>query len=374
MADTPDTLQQTPLHGQHVALDARMTDFGGFAMPVQYSGIIDEHMAVREHAGLFDVSHMGEVMVRGPQAFDFIQQLITNDLAKLYDGRALYTVMCNDAGGVVDDLLVYRVHAEAYMLVINAANRASDVDWMRAHNPMEATIDDRSDDIALLAVQGPEAIDLVQSLTDEPVADLKFYHFLEARKGGFQGVDWALLSRTGYTGEPGLEIYCYAADVPALWDTLLEAGDEVGLKPAGLGARDTLRLEAGLCLYGNDLDSETNPLAAGLGWLVAFDKGPFIGKEALQEIKAQGPKEKLIGFVMDERGIPRSGYALHAPDDEDTPIGRVTSGSQSPVLEQGIGLGYVRNEEAFTAPGATLHVSMRGHLRAATVAKPPFHT
>ncbi|NBC00816.1 MAG: glycine cleavage system aminomethyltransferase GcvT [Bacteroidetes bacterium] len=374
MADTPDALLHTPLHDRHVALDARMTNFGGFAMPVQYTGIIDEHMAVRERAGLFDVSHMGEVMVRGPQAFNFIQQLITNDLAKLYDGRALYTVMCNDAGGVVDDLLVYRLHAEAYMLVINAANRTVDVDWMRAHNPMGATIDDRSDALALLAVQGPEAIGLVQSLTDEPVADLKFYHFLEARDGGFQGVDWALLSRTGYTGEPGLEIYCYAADAPALWETLLEAGDAVGLKPAGLGARDTLRLEAGLCLYGNDLDAETNPLAAGLGWLVAFGKGPFIGKEALQEIKAQGPKEKLIGFVMDERGIPRSGYTLHAPADEDAPIGRVTSGSQSPVLAQGIGLGYVRNEAVFTAPGRALHVSMRGRLRAATVVKPPFHT
>lgn len=374
MADTPETLQQTPLHDRHTALDARMTDFGGFAMPVQYTGIIDEHMAVREHAGLFDVSHMGEVVVRGPQAFDFIQQLVTNDLTKLYDGRALYTVMCNEAGGVVDDLLVYRVHAEEYMLVINAANRTSDVAWMRAHNPMEATIDDRSDDIALLAIQGPEAIDLVQSLTDEPVADLKFYHFLEARDGGFQGIDWALLSRTGYTGEPGLEIYCYAADAPTLWDTLLEAGEDAGLKPAGLGARDTLRLEAGLCLYGNDLDDKTNPLAAGLGWLVAFDKGPFIGKEALQEIKAQGPKEKLIGFVMDERGIPRSGYALHAPDEDDAPIGHVTSGSQSPVLEQGIGLGYVRNEDIFTTPGATVHVMMRGRPRAATVVKPPFHT
>lgn len=374
MADTPDSLHRTPLYDRHMALGARMTDFGGYAMPVQYTGIIDEHMAVRERAGLFDVSHMGEVMVRGPQAFAFIQQLITNDLAKLYDGRALYTVMCNDAGGVVDDLLVYRMHAEKYLLVINAANRASDVDWMRAHNPMDATIDDRSEDIALLALQGPAAIDLVQSLTDEPVADLRFYHFLEAHDGGFQRVDWALLSRTGYTGEPGLELYCDAADAPALWDILLDAGEEVGLKPAGLGARNTLRLEAGLCLYGNDLDAETNPLAAGLSWLVAFDKGPFIGREALQEIKAQGPAEKLVGFVMDERGIPRRGYALHAPDAGDMAIGRVTSGSQSPVLERGIGLGYVRNTDAFTTPGAGLHVAVRGRPRAATVVKPPFHT
>jgi len=374
MADVSSTLQQTPLHDRHEALGARMTDFGGFAMPVQYSGIIDEHMAVREHAGLFDVSHMGEVMVRGPKAFDFVQRLVTNDVSKLYDGRALYTVMCNEAGGVVDDLLVYRLHNEAYLLVINAANRATDVAWMRTHNPMDAELEDVSDDIALLAIQGPKAIDLVQSLTDERVADLKFYHFLEARDGGFRDTDWALLSRTGYTGEPGLEIYCLAEDAPGLWDTLLDAGADVGLKPAGLGARDTLRLEAGLCLYGNDLTNETNPLAAGLGWLVKLDKGPFIGKEALSEIKAQGPTEKLVGFVMEERGIPREGYSLYAPDDTSEPIGRVTSGSQSPILDQGIGLGYVRNEEAFTSPGASLHVMMRGRPRAATVVKPPFHT
>ncbi len=366
-----DQLKKTPLHDTHVALGARMMGFGGYDMPVQYSGIIDEHMAVRERAGLFDVSHMGEVMVRGPKAFDFLQHLVTNDVSKLYDGRALYTVMCNEAGGVVDDLLVYRVHSEEYMLVINAANREKDVEWMRTHNPMDAELADLSDEIALLAIQGPEAIELVQSLTDEPVSDLKFYHFLEAREGGFQGVDWALLSRTGYTGEPGLEVYCKASDAPELWERLLDAGEDRGLLPCGLGARDTLRLEAGLCLYGNDLDEETNPLAAGLGWLIKLDKGPFIGKEALAEIKEQGPAEKLVGFVMNERGIPRTGYALQNASEKI--IGRVTSGSQSPVLEAGIGLGYVQNDAAYTAPGATVHVSMRGRPRKATVTKPPFH-
>lgn len=365
----PDAPQKTPLHARHLALGARMMPFGGFDMPVQYSGIIEEHMAVREAAGLFDVSHMGEVFVRGPHAEAFVQHLVTNDAAKLHDGRAMYTVMCHPDGGIVDDLLVYRLRAEQYLLVVNAANIEKDVAWMRANNPMEADLEDASARIGLLALQGPAAFAIAASLV--AVGDLPYYHARLLPPEALVGSPWALLSHTGYTGEPGLELYVDADHVGALWDALLEAGRPHGLKPAGLGARDTLRLEAGFSLYGNELTDTTNPLEAGLGWVVKLDKGDFVGREALRQIKAEGPRRRLVGFVMEERGIPRHDYPILSPEGD--PLGVVTSGSQSPVLGVGIGLGYVSNLPAYTQPGAALAVEARGRRLAARVHKPPFH-
>lgn len=369
--NVPTALTQTPLHDVHLALGARMTDFGGFDMPVQYAGIIDEHMAVRERAGLFDVSHMGEVFVRGPQAFNFVQQLVTNDVGRLYDGKALYTVMCQEDGGIVDDLLVYRFGPEEYMLVVNAANVEGDVAWMRAHNPMAAELEDASTQTALLALQGPKAFAIAEAASGLPLDDLSFYHFRQVEPGAFLGCEWAVLSHTGYTGEPGLEIYCEAEQAVAVWDALTEAGTEHGLQPAGLGARDTLRLEAGYCLYGNDITTETDPIEAGLGWVVKPDAGDFVGREAVVRSREAGPARKLVGFVMEERGIPRRDYPIESEDE--APIGVVTSGTQSPVLEQGIGLGYVPNDPAFTEPGRPLVVRARRRGLRATVRKPPFH-
>jgi aminomethyltransferase len=369
MADPP--LKTTPLHAIHQEMSARMMPFGGYDMPVQYTSIIDEHLAVREAAGLFDVSHMGEVEVTGPHALDFVQHLVTNDASNLYDGRAMYTVMCTPEGGVVDDLIVYRRSEDTYLLVINAANIDKDWDWMVAHNPMKAELRNRSNEFGLLALQGPRALDIAASLTDVAVNELKFYHFAEPAPGAFLGCEQAILSRTGYTGEPGLEIYCEAEKAPDVWHAVMEAGADYDLQPAGLGARDTLRLEAGYCLYGNDLDEDHNPLEAGLGWLVKLDKGDFIGRKALQQAREDGLSRKLVGFVLDERGIPRHGYPIVSPAGEE--IGTVTSGSQSPVLQQGIGLGYVVNDAAYTEPGQPLQIGVRGRMLAATVRKPPFH-
>lgn len=364
-------IKKTPLYDTHVALGARMVPFAGFAMPIQYTGIIDEHMAVRQAAGLFDVSHMGEVIVRGPNALAFIQHLVTNDAASMYDGRAMYTVMCLPNGGVVDDLLVYRINEQEYMLVINASNIEKDFEWMKANNEVGAELENVSDDMALLAIQGPFAFEIVQKLTDFPLSSLKPYHFAPQPRGTFLSCEHAILSYTGYTGEPGLEIYCEAPRAKEVWDALMDAGQSYGLKPAGLGARDTLRLEAGFCLYGNELTESTTPLEAGLGWVTKLNKEDFVGREALQEQKANGLERKLVGFVLEDRGVPRSGYPIVDASGQD--IGLVTSGSQSPVLGQGIGLGYVQNRPEFTEPGAEIGISVRGRALKARVQKPPFH-
>ncbi len=371
MAAPTTILKQTPLHDVHVALGARMTGFAGYDMPVQYSGILDEHLTVRQAAGLFDVSHMGEVFVRGQQALAFVQHLVTNDAARLYDGKAMYTVMCQEDGGVVDDLLVYRLAEDRYLLVINAANIDKDFAWMHANNPMDADLENASEAVALLAVQGPKSIAIVQKLTDAPLDELKYYHFIEPAPGSFLGCRHAILSRTGYTGETGLEIYCEAESAETVWNAVMEAGRDEGIKPIGLGARDTLRLEAGFCLYGNDLSEATNPYEARLGWITRLDKGDFVGREALRQVKEAGPARKLVGFVMEQRSIPRHGYAILNLEGEE--IGVVTSGSQSPVLGQGIGLGYVPNDPAYTEPGAALAISVRGRPFPARVVKPPFH-
>lgn len=364
-------IKRTPLFDTHVGLGARMTPFAGFEMPIQYSGIIDEHHAVRNAVGLFDVSHMGEVMVTGPGAFEFVQQLVSNDVTRLKNGKALYTVMCTPQGGVVDDLLVYRLAAQRYLLVINASNIGEDYKWMMSHNPSDAVLENISDQLALIAVQGPRSFDVVQKITDEPLGSLDFYHFMELKPDTFFTCQTAILSHTGYTGERGLEIYCDADRAPAVWNALMEAGAEYNIKPVGLGARDTLRLESGFCLYGNDLGLETNPLEAGLGWLTRLDTSDFIGRDALLKIKETGPARRLVGFVSTERGIPRQGSEIQSEDGK--VIGSVTSGSQSPVLSKGIGLGYVLNKPEFTAVGTPVRIASRGRSFLAEVTRPPFH-
>lgn len=365
------TTRRTPLHANHVALEARMMPFAGFDMPVQYSGIIEEHFAVRQAAGLFDVSHMGEIMVTGPRAFDYVQRLVTNDASKLYDGKAMYTVMCRPDGGIVDDLLVYRFNADRYMLVINAANIDTDFTWILEQNTVGAVLENISDQVGLLALQGPRAFSIMERISPIPVTDLKFYHFVELEPDSFFGCQHAFLSHTGYTGEPGLEIYCDADRAPAIWEAVMEAGRDEGLMPIGLGARDTLRLESGFCLYGNDITTSTNPLEAGLGWLTKLDTDDFVGKDALLRVKEEGIQRKLVGFVATERGIPRHGSDIQ--DSSKKSIGVVTSGTQSPVLSRGVGLGYVPNEPAFTSPGSVLNIAARGKSFCVEVKKPPFH-
>lgn len=353
-------------------------------MPVQYSGIIEEHRAVRTAAGLFDVSHMGELEVHGPDALALVQYLVTNDAARLappadgQPGRAMYAVLCNERGGCVDDLLVYRLPDRgshpAFLLVVNAANIAKDLAHVRAVHAahgFDCAVEDRSEATGLLALQGPRAFEIAARVTDLPVARIPYYQFLAPAPGAFLGCARALLSHTGYTGEPGLEIYCEAGRVAEVWHALLEAGRDLGLRPAGLGARDTLRLEAGYSLYGHELDDDTTPLEAGLGWVVKPDAKDFVGRAALVRQKAEGVPRRIVGFVLEERGVPRQGCALVAPAGE--PLGAVTSGSQSPTLGRGIGLGFVPNRPEWTTPGAALGVDVRGRTLRAAVAKPPFH-
>lgn len=367
-----DALRSTPLDAAHRALGARMMPFAGFDMPVQYTGILDEHRAVREAAGLFDVSHMGEFRVRGPQALDLVQHLVTNDAASLTDGRAMYAVLCHESGGAVDDLLVYRRAADDVLLVVNASNIAKD--WAHIASVadtlgLDAEMTDESDATALLALQGPRAFETFHRATELDASDIPYYHF-RVMDGVF-GADDVMVSHTGYTGEPGLEIYMPATHAATAWDALLGAGRDLGVLPAGLGARDTLRLEAGYCLYGHELDDETTPLEAGLGWVVKLDAGDFVGRDALARQKAGGVPRRLVGFVLGERGVPRQGCGLVGPDG--APVGVVTSGSQSPALGAGIGLGFVPNDPAWTTPGTAIGVDVRGRILGATVRKPPFH-
>ncbi len=365
-------MKKTPLYDEHVRLGARMMPFAGYDMPVQYSSILAEHLAVRRAAGLFDVSHMGEIRATGPAALAFVQGLITNDAAKLTDGRALYTVMCNPDGGVVDDLLVYRLGAEDYLLVVNASTAASDFAWMQAHNDAGAELADQSEATALLAVQGPAAFEIVQQIVGEPITDIAYYHFKALAPGGFFGSRFALISHTGYTGEPGVEIYCDADKAAEVWQAVLEAGRPHGLLPAGLGARDSLRLEAGYPLYGAELDAATTPLEAGLGWVVKLAKEDFVGRDALRTAKDAGVGRKLVGFVMQERAVPRHGFEVVDPDEGET-IGVVTSGGHSPLLEKGIGLAYAPNQPRYTEEGASLGIRIRDRVLPARVVRPPFH-
>ena len=355
-------MKQTPLYGRHVALGAKVIDFGGWAMPVQYSGILDEHKAVREAAGIFDVSHMGEVWFRGPRAAEAVQRIVTNDVGKLADGGAMYTCACLPTGGIVDDLIVYRENATTFLIVCNASNVDKDFAWFKKTSGDLCEITNASDETALLAVQGPKAVALVQSLCAEPVSELKSFTF---RTATIAGVPVAV-ARTGYTGEDGFEIFTPAAQAGVVWDLLLEKGAAVGLKPIGLGARDTLRLEAKLSLYGNDLDEEHTPLEAGLAWVV---KGHgFVGEEALAQQKAAGLQRKLVCFVMKERGTARHGYDILVDGNK---VGVVTSGSIGPTVGSNIGLGYVQS--AFAEPGTRLTMDCRGKAAAAEVVKGPFY-
>lgn len=356
----------------HIAAGARMAEFAGYDMPIEFTGINAEHMAVREGAGVFDVSHMGEIWVKGPRATELLQRITTNDVTKLYDGKVQYTCMPNGRGGIVDDILVYRVDAETYMLCVNAAN--IEKDWSHICKEGEAfgmeaghgkQLYNASDEICQLAVQGPLAMKIVQRMCDEPVEEMEYYTFRKMKVGG---VD-AILSITGYTGSGGCEIYASNADGDRLWEALWKAGTEYGLKNIGLGARDTLRLEKGFCLYGNDIDDTTSPIEAGLGWVTKFAEGkPFIDRELMERQKAEGVNRKLVGFRMVERGIPRHGYALAAVDG--TPMGHVTSGTMSPCLKVGIGLGYVKPE--FAKPGTEIAVIIREKPARAEVVKIPF--
>lgn len=362
-------LKRTPFYSEHENLGAKLIDFGGFEMPVQYAGIKQEHMAVRNKAGLFDVSHMGEFFVNGPEALNLIQKVTINDASRLVPGKAQYSAMCYEDGGIVDDLLVYMLDEEKYMLVVNASNIEKDWDWIVSQNSMNAEIENRSDEIALLALQGPSSVEILQKLTDTDVSSISFYTFENGPVAGEEGV---IISATGYTGEKGFELYIDTAlcDPVKIWNKLFEAGKPMGLEPAGLGARDTLRLEMGYALYGNDITKDTTPLEAGMGWLTKLDKGAFNGREVLQKQKENGVSRKLIGLELTEpRNVPRSGYEIL--DEEGKEIGFVTSGTQSISLEKGIGMGYISVDQA--VPGNKVRIRIRKKEAEAEVVKPPFY-
>jgi aminomethyltransferase len=360
-------MKNTPFTEQHIALGAKMAEFAGYNMPISYSGINEEHATVRKNAGVFDVSHMGEFILKGEHALDLIQRVTSNDASKLKAGQAQYSCLPNETGGVVDDLLVYCIEEnKVYMLVVNASNIEKDWNWISRFNTRNAEMHNISEKTCLLAVQGPNATKILQPLTDIDILNMKYYTFT---KGKFAGVDNVLISATGYTGAGGVEIYFEDKDaVPAkIWSAIFEAGGSQGLKPIGLAARDTLRLEMGFCLYGNDIDDTTSPLEAGLGWITKFTKD-FTAKEILAKQKAEGPERKLIGFEMIDRGIPRHGYEIK--DQQGALIGVVTSGTQSPSLGKAIGMGYVRT--AFASIGSSIFIKVRDKLLQATVAKIPF--
>ena len=357
-------LKTTALTSLHSSLGAKMVPFAGYLMPVQYKGLIDEHHCVRNHVGVFDVSHMGEFWVKGPKALDLINYVTSNDVAKLVDGKVQYSCLPNETGGIVDDLLVYRKSEDTYMLVVNASNIEKDWNWISKHNErFGCEMTNVSDDISLLAVQGPEAIKALQKLTTMNL-DMEYYTF---QIGPFAGYDDILISTTGYTGAGGYEVYFPNAIAEDLWNKIFEAGAEFGIQPIGLGARDTLRLEMGFCLYGNDIDDTTSPMEAGLGWITKFTK-EFVNSAAIKAQKENGVTRKLVGFEMIDKGIPRHGYELVNADGQ--AIGVVTSGTQSPSLSKAIGMGYVPTE--LSKPGSEIYVSVRGKALKATVVSIPF--
>lgn len=359
-------MKTTPFTGKHIALGAKMHEFAGYNMPIEYSGIIDEHLTVCQGVGVFDVSHMGEFWVKGPHALDFIQRVTSNNAAVLTPGKVQYTCFPNETGGIVDDLLVYDYGQEKYLLVVNAANIEKDWNWCVSHNTVGVELENASDRMGQLAVQGPKALPTLQKLTSLDLSEIPYYHF---RVGDFAGVPQVIISNTGYTGAGGFELYFYPEDADRIWNAIFEAGAEFGIKPVGLGARDTLRLEMGFCLYGNDIDDTTSPIEAGLGWITKFVEGKeFTNRAALEKQKAEGVSRKLVGFEMVDRGIPRHGYKL--VDAEGTEIGHVTSGTMSPIRKIGIGLGYV--QIAFSKPGTEIYLDNRGRKLKAQVVKPPF--
>jgi aminomethyltransferase len=357
-------LKRTPLHALHEKLGARMVEFAGYDMPVQYSGVIAEHEAVRTAAGLFDVSHMGELHFRGAGAVATVEKLLPGNVSALPVGRAVYSVLLKPDGGIVDDVIVYRLGLEELLMVVNAANRDKDAKWCASHLGEGCVFRDVSDAWALLALQGPKAAEILAPLTSVDLDATGPFHFAWGEVAGAR----AIASRTGYTGEDGFEIFVAPAAAPVVWEALLAAGRDKGLLPAGLGARDTLRTEVKYSLYGNDIDETTTPLEAGLEWLVKWDKGEFIGREALERQKAAGLRRKLVGFEMVDPGIPRHGFPIVEGERE---IGKVTSGTFSPTLRRAIGLGYVPVEKS--GPGSEISVSIRGSVRRARVVQTPFY-
>lgn len=375
MPDMPDDIQlnKTPLYETHLKMGARMIEFGGWIMPVEYSGIIDEHLRVRSKGGVFDLSHMGEIFITGKDASNCLQKLITNDLSKLYDGKALYSPTCKTDGGIVDDLVIYRFSENRYMIVVNAANIEKDYAWILENaflthgTHSDTQISNRSQEIALVAIQGRLSESSLQPLASVDLSKISYYHFAEGHIADIE----AVISRTGYTGEAGFELYTEAKHAEKLWGAVIEAAKKDGGKPIGLGARDTLRLEMKYALYGNDIDESTSPLEAGLSWTVAFDKGDFIGREALLRQKESGVRRRLVGFKMTDRGIARSHYPIFKADSQIGQIGMVTSGSPSPSLKENIGLGYVKTE--FSKIGTEIEIEIRGRRVKAVVVKTPFY-
>jgi aminomethyltransferase len=361
-------MKNTPFHHIHMALGAKMAPFAGYNMPISYTGINDEHAAVRNSVGIFDVTHMGEFILKGEGALDLIQRVTSNDAAKLSNGKAQYSCLPNNTGGIVDDLLVYCIEEnKVYMLVVNASNIEKDWNWIQQHNHANVEMHNISDKTSLLAVQGPNAVKAMQKLTEMDLINLQYYTFC---KGPFAGMENVLVSATGYTGSGGVEIYFEGNEAQAtdVWNKIMEAGAEFGIKPCGLGCRDTLRLEMGFCLYGNDIDDNTNPIEAGLGWITKFTKD-FTNLSAIEKTKLEGPAQKLVGFEMIDKGIPRHDYPIKTNDG--ALLGRVTSGTQSPSLAKAIGMGYVAKSHA--AIGSEIYIEVRDKLLKALVVKIPFY-
>ncbi|MBC6401613.1 MAG: glycine cleavage system aminomethyltransferase GcvT [Ekhidna sp.] len=356
-------VKQVPLNDLHEQLGAKMIPFAGFNMPVRYSSDREEHLTVRKKVGVFDVSHMGEFMIRGPHALDLIQWISSNDALALVNGQAQYACLPNEKGGIVDDLLIYRFLEDRYMLVVNASNIEKDWNWIKSQNKWDAQMEDVSDQLVLLAVQGPKAIETLQKLTEVDLSGIKFYHF---KNGVLAGVEM-VISATGYTGSGGFELYITKEDAPDVWNKIFDAGEEFGIKPIGLGSRDTLRLEKGYCLYGNDITDTTSPIEAGLGWVTKFTKD-FVNAEGLKSQKEQGVKRKLVGFEMVDKGIPRQGYDL--VNEGGDKIGEVTSGTMAPSLNKGIGMGYVTKD--YSLSKSEIFVQVRGKNLKAQVVKLPF--
>ncbi|MEN8927724.1 MAG: glycine cleavage system aminomethyltransferase GcvT [Flavobacteriales bacterium] len=357
-------MKKTALTSTHIDLGAKMVEFAGYYMPLQYEGLGIEHETVRNDVGVFDVSHMGEFLLTGPTAIDLIQKVSSNDATKLTIGKAQYSCLPNDQGGIVDDLIIYRIKEEQYLLVVNASNMEKDWDWISKHNTMGVDMKDLSMDYSLLAIQGPKAVEAMQSLTSVDLAEIKFYNF---EVSDFAGIEHVIISATGYTGSGGFEIYCKNSEAKQIWDKVLEAGADFGIKPIGLAARDTLRLEKGYCLYGNDINDTTSPLEAGLGWVTKFTKD-FVNSENLKAQKEAGVTRKLVGFEMLERGIPRHDYQIVDADGKE--IGIVTSGTMSPSLNKGIGMGYV--PAALSKPDSEIFIQVRKKQLKAKVVKMPF--
>ena len=358
-------MNNTALTEKHISLGAKMVPFAGYNMPVQYAGINAEHTTVRTGVGVFDVSHMGEFILKGENALDLIQRVTSNDASKLYDGKVQYSCLPNEDGGIVDDLLVYRIDEKTYMLVVNASNIEKDWNWIQQYNTKDVEMHNISDKTSLLAIQGPKAAEALQSLTDVNLAAMEYYSFV---KGRFAGIDNVVISATGYTGAGGFEIYFDNEHADTIWDAIFEAGAPLGIKPIGLGARDTLRLEMGFCLYGNDIDDATSPIEAGLGWITKFTKS-FTNSESLLAQKEAGIKRKLVGFEMIDRGIPRHDYEI--ADAEGNIIGKVTSGTQAPSLQKAIGMGYVN--KGFDKEGTEIFIVIRNANIKAKVVKFPFY-